>query len=69
MRPVIQETTALGAAYAAGLAVGFYEGLDDLRSRWAVDRTWEPRMDGGTREMLYRGWKKAVTRSFDWMDS
>lgn len=69
VRPAIQETTALGAAYAAGLAVGFYANLDDLRSRWAVDRTWEPRMDENTRQALYRGWKKAVTRSFDWMDS
>jgi glycerol kinase len=68
LRPVIKETTALGAAYAAGLAVGFYSNLEDLRQNWAVETTWEPRMDGDQRERLYRGWKKAVTRSFDWVD-
>jgi glycerol kinase len=68
LRPVIRETTALGAAYAAGLAVGFYSSLDDLRQNWAVDRTWEPRMDAGERENLFRQWKKAVTRSFAWLD-
>jgi glycerol kinase len=68
LRPVIKETTALGAAYAAGLAVGFYSNLEDLRQNWAVETTWEPRMDEDQREILYRGWKKAVTRSFDWVD-
>ena len=68
VRPVVQETTAQGAAYAAGLAVGFYRDLKDLRANWAVDRTWEPRMDEGTREDLYRSWKKAVARSFDWVE-
>ena len=68
LRPVIKETTALGAAYAAGLAVGFYSNLEDLRQNWAVDRTWEPRMEEEEREILYRGWKKAVTRSFDWVE-
>jgi glycerol kinase len=68
LRPVIKETTALGAAYAAGLAVDFYNHLEDLRQNWAVDRTWEPRMDADQRESLYHGWKKAVTRSFDWVD-
>ena len=68
LRPVIKETTALGAAYAAGLAVGFYSNLEDLRQNWAVETTWEPRMDEDQRERLYRGWKKAVTRSFDWVD-
>jgi glycerol kinase len=68
VRPRLQETTALGAAYAAGLAVGFFQNLDDLRSRWSVDRTWRPRMDAGRREKLYAYWKKAVTRSFDWLD-
>ena len=68
VRPRVQETTALGAAYAAGLAVGFFQNLDDLRSRWSVDRTWRPRMDAGRREQLYAYWKKAVTRSFDWLD-
>jgi glycerol kinase len=68
LRPVIKETTALGAAYAAGLAVGFYRNLEDLRHNWAVETTWEPRMDEEQRERLYRGWKKAVTRSFDWVE-
>lgn len=67
LRPVIKETTALGAAYAAGLAVGFYSNLDDLRQNWAVETTWEPRMDEQQRERLYKEWKKAVTRSFDWV--
>jgi glycerol kinase len=65
---VIKETTAVGAAYAAGLAVGFYKDIDDLRANWAVDRTWNPNMDEETRARLYKSWKKAVTRSFDWMD-
>jgi glycerol kinase len=68
VRPAVQETTALGAAYAAGLAVGFFSDLDELRSKWAVDRTWKPRLAEGERENLYRQWKKAVTRSFDWVD-
>jgi glycerol kinase len=68
LRPVVKETTALGAAYAAGLAVGFYSNLEDLRQNWAVETTWEPRMDEEQRESLYRGWKKAVTRSFDWVE-
>jgi len=68
LRPVIKETTALGAAYAAGLAVDFYDNLEDLRQNWAVDRTWEPRMGEEQRESLYHGWKKAVTRSFDWVE-
>ena len=66
VRPAVKETTALGAAYAAGLATGFFESLDDLRSRWSVDRTWKPDMKGEHRERMYRFWKKAVTRSFDW---
>jgi glycerol kinase len=68
VRPVIKETTALGAAYAAGLAVGFYKDIDDLRANWAVDHTWNPNMDEKTRARLYKSWKKAVTRSFDWTD-
>ena len=66
VRPMVQETTALGAAYAAGLAVGFYSGIEDLRSKWKSDRVWRPNMEHGQRDSLYRGWKKAVTRSFDW---
>ncbi len=69
VRPVVKETTALGAAYAAGLGVGFYKDFDDLRSQWAVDHTWQPNMDAKLREGLYGSWKKAVTRSFDWLDS
>jgi glycerol kinase len=69
VRPRVKETTALGAAYAAGLAVGFYQGLDDLRARWSVDRTWKPAMDPAVRERMYGFWKKAVTRSFDWLES
>jgi glycerol kinase len=68
LRPVIRETTALGAAYVAGLAVGYYTGIDDLRQNWAVDRSWEPTMAESQREELFRKWKKAVTRSFDWVD-
>jgi glycerol kinase len=69
VRPVIQETTALGAAYAAGLAVGFFSGLDELRTNWAVDQTWTPHFAEAEREEMYKQWKKAVTRSFDWIDS
>jgi glycerol kinase len=69
VRPMIQETTALGAAYAAGLAVKFFCDLEQLRSNWAVDRTWKPLLDETQREHLYREWKKAVTRSFDWTDA
>ena len=68
VRPVIQETTALGAAYAAGLAVGFFKDLEDLRERWAEDRVWRPSMEAAERSHLYARWKKAVTRSFDWTE-
>jgi glycerol kinase len=68
VRPAVKETTAQGAAYAAGLAVGFYRDLRDLRANWAVERTWEPAMDEVTREALFKSWKKAVARSFDWVD-
>ncbi len=68
IRPVVAETTALGAAYAAGLAVGFWDNLDDLRRNWAVDRVWEPQMDPETRERLYRGWLKAVERTLGWVE-
>jgi glycerol kinase len=68
VRPVMKETTALGAAYAAGLAVGYYKDTNDLRANWAVDRTWSPKMDEKTREGFFRNWKKAVTRSFEWID-
>jgi glycerol kinase len=68
VRPMVQETTALGAAYAAGLAVGFFKDTDELVANWAVDRRWEPKMNEETRERLYHFWKKAVTRSFDWVE-
>ncbi len=68
VRPTIKETTALGAAYAAGLAVGFYKNLDDLRANWSIDHTWHPNLETQKREEMYRLWKKAVTRSFDWAD-
>ncbi len=68
IRPKVAETTSLGAAYAAGLAVGFWTQLDELRANWGVDRTWEPRMDSELREKEYRLWKKAVTRTFDWVE-
>ncbi|MEG4329115.1 glycerol kinase GlpK [Microcoleus sp. herbarium5] len=66
VRPVVAETTALGAAYAAGLAVGFWSQLTELRDNWAVDCTWEPKMPIALREQKYRFWKKAVSRTFDW---
>ena len=68
VRSAIQETTALGAAYAAGLAVGFYNDCDELCASWGVDRTWQPAMNSATRDELFRMWKKAVTRTFDWLD-
>jgi glycerol kinase len=63
VRPVVTETTALGAAFAAGLAVGFFEGLDEVRSLWAEDCRWEPRMDTAEREGLLAGWRRAVERA------
>jgi glycerol kinase len=68
VRPTVAETTALGAAYAAGLAVGFWRDTDELRALWGQDKVWTPSMAGTERERLYAGWKKAVTRTFDWVD-
>ncbi len=68
IRPKVAETTALGAAYAAGLAVGFWSGLDELRQNWAEDKTWHPSMASAVREKYYREWKKAVDRTFDWVE-
>ena len=65
-RPVVAETTALGAAYLAGLAVGYWNGFEDVTHNWALDREFRPAMDAALREKLYAGWKKAVTRSLDW---
>jgi glycerol kinase len=68
IRPTVAETTALGAAYAAGLAVGFWEEVEDLRENWGVDKEWKPKMGEEERAKLYKGWKKAVTRTFDWVE-
>ncbi|TFC18239.1 glycerol kinase GlpK [Cryobacterium sp. MDB2-10] len=68
VRPVVAETTALGAAYAAGLAVGFWNDLDELRANWQEDARWEPQLDVAERDRLLRNWKKAVTKSLDWVD-
>jgi glycerol kinase len=68
IRPVVAETTALGAAYAAGLAVGFWESEDDIRANWAKDKEWTPEMPEDKRDRTYAKWKKAVTRTFDWVD-
>jgi len=67
VRPRITETTALGAAYAAGLAVGYWSGRDDLKRNWGVDKRWQPAMAEGDRRRLYGSWRKAVTRSFGWV--
>ena len=69
VRPKVAETTALGAAYAAGLAVGYWSGQDDLRANWAEDKRWVPALGAEERERIYRNWKKAVTKSFDWVDA
>jgi glycerol kinase len=68
IRPKVAETTALGSAYAAGLATGFWSNLEDLRKNWGVDKTWEPKMAEDEREHSYAMWKKAVTRTFDWLE-
>jgi glycerol kinase len=69
IRPKVAETTALGAAYAAGLAVGFWKDYDELRANWGKDKEWKPHMDSHRRASLYAGWKKAVTRTFDWIEN
>ena len=69
VRPVVAETTALGAAYAAGLAVGYWSSLDDLRSNWQEGRRWTPNLAADERERLYRNWKKAVTKTLGWVDA
>jgi glycerol kinase len=68
IRPTVAETTSLGAAYAAGLAVGFWSEVEDLRANWGKDKEWQPQMDPQEREKEYAFWKKAVTRTFDWLD-
>ncbi|MBL8108415.1 MAG: glycerol kinase GlpK [Anaerolineales bacterium] len=68
VRPKVAETTSLGAAYAAGLAVGFWKDFNELKNNWGRDKQWNPTMDSKVRKKLYSGWKKAVTRAFDWVE-
>jgi glycerol kinase len=68
IRPKVAETTALGAAYAAGLATGFWNTEDELRENWVEDKRWDPKMDAGARDTAYHFWKKAVERTFDWAE-
>ncbi len=68
VRPIVTETTALGAAYAAGLAVGFWKDTGELRQNWGVDHIFQPGMEMARKEALYAGWKKAVERTFDWVE-
>ena len=68
VRPKVIETTALGAAYAAGLATHYWESTEDIVENWGVDRRWSPQMETPEREKLFAKWNKAVTRSFDWVD-
>jgi glycerol kinase len=68
IRPTVAETTSLGAAYAAGLAVGFWSEVEDLRANWGKDKEWQPQMDAAEREKEYGLWKKAVTKTFDWVE-
>ena len=67
-RPVVAETTALGAAYAAGLAVGFWKNTDELRTNWNESKRWQPQWSDEQRTTGYERWKKAVTRTLDWVD-
>jgi glycerol kinase len=69
IRPKVPETTSLGAAYAAGLATGFWGEVEDLRENWVEDKRWEPNMDSDKRDEYYKYWKRAVTRTFDWFDA
>jgi glycerol kinase len=68
IRPVISETTALGAAYAAGLAVGYWGGVNELRANYEIDKEWVPKMDSMKREKLFAEWKKAVSKTLNWVD-
>ena len=68
VRPKVAETTALGAAYAAGLAVGLLDSTDEITENWGEDKRWSPQMEEAERERLYRNWKKAVTKTLDWVD-
>lgn len=66
IRPQVSETTSVGVAYAAGLAVGFWQDLEELREYWQEEYRWTPNMEPGERERLYAGWKKAIERTFNW---
>ncbi|MGZ7107202.1 MAG: FGGY-family carbohydrate kinase, partial [Candidatus Angelobacter sp.] len=66
--PTVKETTSLGAAYAAGLAVGFFSSVDALCGHWSAEKTWKPELEQARREQMYKQWKKAVTRAFDWTE-
>jgi glycerol kinase len=68
VRPVVAETTALGAAYAAGLAVGFWSDPSDLRANWQEDKRWSPNWGADQRDAGYAGWQKAVQRTLDWVE-
>jgi glycerol kinase len=68
IRPKVAETTALGAAYAAGLAVGFWSNTDEMRANWGEDKRWNPTEGSDASTDLYAQWKKAVTRTFDWVE-
>ncbi|MDA3625756.1 glycerol kinase GlpK [Saccharopolyspora oryzae] len=68
IRPVVAETTALGAAYAAGLAVGFWTSEEDIRSNWAKDKQWDPQMPAELREKEYKNWQKAVSKTLNWVE-
>jgi glycerol kinase len=68
VRPVVNETTALGAAYAAGLAVGLWESTDEIRANWAADKTWEPTMSDAERDQYLVAWNKAVERTYNWAE-
>jgi len=68
IRPKVAETTALGAAYAAGYAVGFWKSTDEMRDNWGIAATWEPEAGSNASTELYAQWKKAVTRTFDWVE-
>ena len=67
-RPVVAETTALGAAYLAGLAVGYWQDMDELGRNWALDREFSPQLDAAERDRRYRTWQRAVARSRDWVE-
>ena len=67
-RPMIRETTALGAAYLAGLATGAWDSLEQIKALWAIDKVYSPNMEEGRRETLLKGWKKAVSRAKDWVE-